>query len=121
MIWKDSEENELVESIKKNANLNLLGFDDFFSRLVNIKNTINYPPYNIEKIGENEWCIMLALAGFSQEDLDISLEGMQLVVKGTRPKEDEKKEYIYRGIANRSFQRSFFLADSIEISNANLE
>jgi molecular chaperone IbpA len=120
MIWKE-DEPDLIESIRKNVNLNLLGFEDFLNRLVSIKTTASYPHYNIEKLNENEWCIILAIAGFSKSDIEITLEGIQLIIKGTKPEEDSHKEYIYKGIATRSFQRSFLLADKIVISKASVE
>lgn len=120
MIWKD-EEQDFFENIRKSVNLGLLGFEEFFSRLANVKAGTSYPHYNIEKTSSYEWCIVLAVAGFASNDLEISLDGMQLLIKGTRPEEDEKKEYIYKGIATRSFQRTFLLAEDIQISKADLE
>lgn len=117
MVWK---EGDVISDLKKNANNGLLGFEDFFNRLISIKSNVNYPHYNIEKLDENHWCIVLAIAGFAEQDIEISLTGMQLSIKGYKVDEDEYKEFIYKGIANRSFQRSFLLAEGISIERAEL-
>jgi HSP20 family molecular chaperone IbpA len=84
----------------------------------------SYPPYNIERmLGEPEgtefWQISLAVAGFSTSDLELTLEGKHLVVKG-RQKPEEQRDFLHRGIAGRSFQRSFVLADGMEVAEASL-
>lgn len=83
-----------------------------------------YPPYNIERLrGENDGSdrlrITLAVAGFSREQLELTVEDRQLVIRG-RQSEDKDREYLHRGIAARQFQRSFVLADGIEIKSADL-
>jgi HSP20 family molecular chaperone IbpA len=100
----------------------LLGFDEFERTLDRIAKhgAEGYPPYNIEQIGENGLRITLAVAGFSLDDLAIGLEGNQLVVRGKQT-EDEGRVYIHRGIAARQFQRSFVLADGIEVMGAALD
>ena len=79
-----------------------------------------YPPYNIERIAEYGLRITLAVAGFAREDLQISAEENQLIVRG-RQTDDEERVYIHRGIAARQFQRSFVLAEGIDISGASLD
>ncbi len=100
----------------------LLGFDHFEQLLDRVAKSANdgYPPYNIERFGENGLRITLAVAGFAREDLDISTEDNQLIVRG-RQNEDEKRVYVHRGIAARQFQRSFVLAEGIEIAGASLD
>ena len=100
----------------------LLGFDHFEQLLDRVAKSANdgYPPYNIERIAENGLRITLAVAGFTREDLQISAEENQLIVRG-RQTDDEERVYIHRGIAARQFQRSFVLAEGIEISGASLD
>src|SRR5690606_27584091 len=96
----------------------LLGFDAFeerFDRLA--KAAEGYPPYNIERItqGDGEtYCIAIAVAGFSRNDLEVIGEDNQLIVRG-RQKDDGTRDYLHRGIAARQFQRSFLLADGMRI------
>jgi len=100
----------------------LLGFDHFEQLLDRVAKTANdgYPPYNIERVSENGLRITLAVAGFAREDLQISAEDNQLIVRG-RQAEDDARNYVHRGIAARQFQRSFVLAEGIEISGASLD
>lgn len=99
-----------------------LGFDQFERTLDRIKKTANegYPPYNIEQTSENGLRITLAVAGFTMDDLDVEIEQKQLVIRGKQA-DDAEKVYLYRGIAARQFQRTFVLADGIEILNASLD
>ena len=99
-----------------------LGFDQLEQTFDRIRKSAGegYPPYNIEQIGENGLRITLAVAGFTMDDLDIEVEHNQLVIRG-RQEEDEERLYLHRGIAARQFQRSFVLADGIEIMGATLD
>lgn len=99
-----------------------LGFDQFERTLDRIKKTANegYPPYNIEQIGSDGLRITLAVAGFSMADLDVEIEQNQLTIRGKQA-DDEGHIYLHRGIAARQFQRSFVLADGIEILGATLD
>ena len=99
----------------------LLGFDQFERTLDRIgKSTDNYPPYNIEQLAENRLRITLAVAGFAREDLEIKLETNQLTIRGKQPEQGERL-FLHRGIAARQFQRSFVLADGVEVTGARLE
>lgn len=102
----------------------LLGFDELERLVERTVRTGNdgYPPYNIEQTGEAGFRITLAVAGFAESDLSITLEDRQLVIRG-RSREDAEHEptYLHRGIAARQFQRSFVLADGVEVEGANLE
>jgi len=100
----------------------LLGFDHFERALdrVNKISTDGYPPYNIEQLAENALRITLAVAGFTMGDLSITIEDNQLVVRG-RQTEETQRVYLHRGIAARQFQRSFVLAEGIEVSDARLD
>ena len=100
----------------------LLGFDHLeqvLERLARVPND-GYPPYNVLRIGDDRLRISLAVAGFREEDLAVTIEQNQLFVRGQQA-EDQDAEYLYRGIATRRFQRSFLLADGIEVEKARLE
>lgn len=100
----------------------LLGFDQFERTLdrVSKAGAEGYPPYNIEQIGDDSLRITLAVAGFALEELEIQLEDNQLTVRG-KQKDDPTRVYLYRGIAARQFQRSFVLAEGIEVAGASLD
>ena len=102
----------------------LLGFDHFERTLDRVSKmpAEGYPPYNIEQIDEERLRITLAVAGFSEDDLSIQLEGNQLVVRGKQNDDDgADRVFVHRGIATRQFQRSFVLADGIEVEGAELD
>ena len=99
----------------------LLGFDQLERTLDRLaKNAEGYPPYNIEKVGENGLRITLAVAGFATEDLAIELIENQLTVRGKQV-DDPDRVFLHRGIAARQFQRAFMLADGIEVIGARLD
>jgi molecular chaperone IbpA len=82
----------------------------------------SYPPYNIRTMGEDNYQITMAVAGFSEDDIDITTEHNRLIVTGNRSDETEEQgEYLHRGIATRSFERRFNLADHVRVIGANLE
>lgn len=83
--------------------------------------SVSYPPYNIEKLGEDAYRITMAVAGFGPEDLDITAQQNSLVVTGKAKKEQEAGQFLYRGIAGRAFERRFQVADFIKVTGANLE
>ena len=101
----------------------LLGFDEL-ERLVERtakSDSGGYPPYNIEQTGETAYRITLAVAGFAESDLAITEEDRQLVVRGRISASDEERVFLHRGIAARQFQRTFVLADGVEVERAHLE
>jgi len=100
----------------------LLGFDHFERALDRVSkiSSDGYPPYNIEQLDENALRITLAVAGFTMGDLSITIEDNQLVVRGKQA-DDTERVYLHRGIAARQFQRSFVLAEGIEVSGARLD
>ncbi len=100
----------------------LLGFDQFEEALNRISKASSdgYPPYNIEQRGEDGLRITLAVAGFSTDDLGVTVEDNQLIIRG-RQSQQEEGVFLHRGIASRQFQRSFVLAEGIEIVGATLE
>ena len=100
----------------------LLGFDHFERALdrVSKASADGYPPYNIEQLGEDRLRITLAVAGFTMDDLSVQIEDTQLVIRGKQT-EDRERIYLHRGIAARQFQRSFVLAEGIEVVGASLD
>jgi molecular chaperone IbpA len=102
-----------------------IGFDRMGSLLDNAlrsqKAGVGFPPYDIETTGEDRYAITLAVAGFEENELDIQVEKGVLCVSGKKADEGEEKSYLYRGIANRSFERKFNLADYIEVRGADLK
>lgn len=100
-----------------------LGFDHLESMLdrVSKSSSEGYPPYNIEQTGDYQLRITLAVAGFSMENLQVTVEDTQLVVRGRNQEDETDRVFIHRGIAARQFLRSFVLADGIEISGASLD
>ena len=101
----------------------LLGFeqlDRLVERTAKAGND-GYPPYNIEQRGEASYRITLAVAGFSEADLSITLENNQLVIRGQQADDGAGRLFLHRGIAARQFQRSFVLADGVEVTGATLE
>ena len=99
----------------------LLGFDQLERTLDRLaKSAEGYPPYNIERIGENGLRITLAVAGFTTDDLAIELVESQLTVRGKQT-DDADRVFLHRGIAARQFQRSFMLAEGIEVTGARLD
>ncbi|MDH3595218.1 MAG: Hsp20 family protein [Rhodospirillales bacterium] len=85
--------------------------------------TLGYPPYNIEKTGEETYRITMAVAGFGEADLDVTVQENSLVIKAgkAKPEADKGVRYLHRGIATRAFERRFDLADHIQVTGARLE
>lgn len=100
----------------------LLGFDQL-ERMVErtAKSENGYPPYNIESTGENAFRITLAVAGFNDDDLTITLEDRQLVIRGRQAEDEGDRVFLHRGIARRQFQRTFLLAEGVEVTGAAME
>ncbi len=99
-----------------------LGFDHLEQMLDRVqKSADGYPPYNIEQTGETRLRITLAVAGFSMDDLQITQEDNQLVIRGRQRDETEGRVFLHRGIAARQFQRAFVLAEGIEVEGAWLD
>jgi molecular chaperone IbpA len=99
-----------------------IGFDRLFDMMQNttqVEQADGYPPYNIERLGENAYRITLAVAGFAPEELAITTQANQLVVAG-RKAQNAAGEFLYQGIAARAFQRQFSLADYVRVFGANL-
>lgn len=103
-----------------------IGYDKMFDRLDSMsqgfakaKAHAGYPPYNIKKVEDNKYTIELAVAGFSKKDINIELKDGTLCVSGLT-KNDDRSEFLHKGIADRSFARQFHLADTVTVKNADL-
>jgi HSP20 family molecular chaperone IbpA len=101
----------------------LLGFDQFEQAVERLSKAAadGYPPYNIEQIGADGLRITLAVAGFTAEELSVQLADSQLTIRGRQSDDDKGRVFLHRGIAARQFQRSFILADGIEVVGAELD
>ena len=100
-----------------------VGFDrlfDLLERQARLNSGDNYPPFNIERLGEDAYRITVAVAGFKPEDLDITAQQNLLVIQGKK-REEQQREYLHVGIANRGFERRFELADFVRVDRADLE
>jgi molecular chaperone IbpA len=101
----------------------MIGFDRLSSALENAYRSEpgGYPPYNVEASGENDYRITMAVAGFTQKDLSLEVKENILTVSGSRSEEEKDRKFLYRGIANRGFERKFQLADYVRVVDARLE
>ena len=102
-----------------------VGIDEQFMRLQKLhddvtKNIPNYPPYNIRKTGDSTYTVELAVAGFGQSEIDIEIDGGKLVIRGNVSTENDTNDYLFKGIANRAFTRTFALDDQVEVKGAEL-
>ena len=101
-----------------------IGFDHLFSLLDSARRIDqsgnSYPPYNIERTGDDAYRITMAVAGFNQSELNVETKENTLTINGVKDKED-KNNYLYHGIAERNFERRFQLADHVKVNNAKLE
>ncbi|HRK17455.1 MAG TPA: Hsp20 family protein [Hyphomicrobiaceae bacterium] len=99
-----------------------------FDRLVQMLDSISgpdsadtYPPYNIERLAENEYRITMAVAGFTQDEIKIEVKEQTLNVAGSKAADDKERHFLHRGIATRAFERRFQLADHVEVKGADLK
>ena len=102
-----------------------VGFDDQYNRMAKMHDDLtkgipNYPPYNIKKVSEDRYIIEMAVAGFGRSEIDIELVDGKLIVKGTSKEDAEIDNWIYKGIANRNFTRTFLLNDNLEVKDAEM-
>ena len=102
-----------------------VGFDRLAQLLDSVAGVDNdapsYPPYNIERLGENEYRITMAVAGFTESELELEVKEQNLTVKGVKASEDKERKFLHRGIASRAFERRFQLADHVEVKGAALQ
>ena len=101
-----------------------IGFNDIFDEFEKSANQLaqaaKFPPYNIKQVSDNKYVIEMAVAGFSQSDIDITLDGNKLTITGKTTDDAEGGEFLFKGIANRAFTRTFALADKIEVQSAEI-
>ena len=102
-----------------------VGFDDQFTRMAKFhedvtKNIPNYPPYNIKKNDDNHYTIEIAVAGFGQQDIDIEMADGKLIVRGNVKTDEDQDNFLFKGIANRAFTRSFVLNDEVVVNDAEM-
>ena len=113
-------------SLSKSLDPFSVGFDDVLDQIRDISETVakatpGYPPYNIKQVKENKYVIEMAVAGFAKTDIEVTLEGNKLIIKGAVVESaEDPSSFIYKGIANRNFNRTFTLADKIEIKDAEI-
>ncbi len=102
-----------------------IGFDRLAQLLDGVSGVDNeattYPPYNIERTGDNEYRITMAVAGFSSDEIRIEVKESTLSVRGEKKPEDKERQFLHRGIAQRSFERRFQLADHVEVTGADIK
>jgi molecular chaperone IbpA len=101
-----------------------VGFDRLFDMLdqsAQVEPMTNWPPYNIEKVGEDQYVITMAIAGFSPDEIELTQKESQLLVVGQKKGSEEGKQYLHRGIATRAFRQTFNLADHVKVVAAGLE
>ncbi len=101
-----------------------IGFDRLVQLLDSVSGfsdeAVSYPPYNIERTGENEYRITMAVAGFRSDEINVEVKDTALTIRGEKKPEEKQREYLHRGIAQRSFERRFQLADYVEVTGASL-
>jgi molecular chaperone IbpA len=113
-------------SLHKSLDPFTVGFDDVLDQIRDVTETVAktataYPPYNIRQVKDNKYVIEMAVAGFAKTDIEVTLEGNKLVIKGAAiDSAEDPASFIYKGIANRNFTRSFTLADKVEIKDAEI-
>ena len=122
MIWLLQEVDLVMTRLSLFSSPLLLGFDHFERTLDRVTKASNdsYPPYNIEQVSEDALRITLAVAGFSEDSLSVTMEANQLIIEGKQTK-DAERVYLHRGIAARQFQRTFVLAEGIEVIAAETD
>ena len=100
-----------------------IGFDRLGQLMdqMSVDSANGYPPYNIERLDENEYRITMAVSGFSESDIEIEVKEETLTVSGRQAQDAEERDYLYQGIAARAFERRFRLADHVQVSGARLE
>lgn len=105
-------------------NATIVGFDPLFKELdmLSRKTVDNYPPHNILRLSENQYCVELAIAGFSEEDITVEVKENELMVTGEKPKpHSEGLEFVHRGISNKKFKKTFRLSEHVHVKDASLD
>ena len=107
---------ELMERISKNS----IGLDNYFEQFFNLSTTSNYPPYNLIHVNNVESRLEIALAGFKKKEVNVFTEYGKLFVKGERNDKSDQ-DYVYKGLAQRSFERSWAISDDVEVKEVEFE
>ena len=107
---------DLMDKITKNS----IGLDNYFDRFFDLQTSSNYPPYNLINVSNTESRLEIALAGFKKDEIKVYTEYGKLVVEGKK-EEKEKADYAHRGLSNRSFERSWTIADDTVVKEVNFE
>ena len=108
---------ELFERISRNS----IGMDDYLDRFFNDARTENYPPYNIIQVNNVETRLEIALAGFKKKEVKVYTEFGKLVVEGNKEEKEDKDQLVFKGLAQRSFERSWRITDDTEVRSVNFE
>lgn len=116
--------DEFINDTMRDLNRLAIGFEPTLRRLQTSQNKSNsltgYPPFNLERVDDNHYRITIAVAGFTIDDLDITVANNQLTISGEIKDRDDSRVYIHKGIAERSFSRNFVLADHVNVTSATL-
>jgi molecular chaperone IbpA len=109
-----------INTFLKDIDRYSIGLDKFFDSFNTIQQDVNYPPYNLVKVDENTFSLELALAGFAEDEVKVYTENSQLVVEATKA-DTGLREYVHRGLAARSFTRTWTLSDDVEVKEVKFE
>jgi molecular chaperone IbpA len=109
-----------IDSFLKDIDRYSIGLDRMFNHLGSLNQDVNYPPYNLVKLDENTFSLELALAGFKEDEVKVYTEQSQLVVEAAKADAD-KREYVHRGLAARSFTRTWTLSEDVEVKEVKFE
>ena len=110
--------NQLLERINRNS----IGMDEYFNRLFTLhETTTNYPPYNLIQVSDTESRLELALAGFKKEQVNVYTQDGKLFIEGQREDGESETKYVHRGVAQRSFTRSWTMAEDTEVRSVKFE
>ena len=109
-----------INTFLKDIDRYSIGLDKFFDSFNTIQQDVNYPPYNLVKVDENTFSLELALAGFAENEVKVYTENSQLVVEAAKAETDQR-EYVHRGLAARSFTRTWTLSDDVEVKEVKFE
>ena len=120
MTQKHYIDSSRVNEFAARINKQFIGADQFFSLLDGVHENSSYPPYNLEKVGDDEYRLTVAVAGFKKDEITIKVEDGRLLINGSKAPVEEKK-YLHVGIAERDFKREFKLAEYVVVQGAALE
>lgn len=115
-----------LKSLSKSLDPFTIGFDDVLNQIQELSDGVTkavpgFPPYNIKQVKDNKYVIEMAVAGFAKTDIEVTLDGNKLIIKGNASEEEVPEDnYIFKGIATRNFTRQFTLADKVEIKDAEI-